>query len=51
MKKYHVDRIRRCGLYRLMERRKVQGKLVWVCVGILTGSRNADRLEARLNRG
>lgn len=47
--KYHVERIRRTGLYKLMERRKVQGKQVWVCIGILTGARNSERLERRLN--
>lgn len=51
MKKYEIDRIRRCGLYKLMEKRRVKGKWVWVCVGIITGARNADRLETKLNKG
>lgn len=51
MKKYEIDRIRGCGLFKLMEQRTVKGKRSWVCIGILTGRGNSDKLLARLNKG
>jgi hypothetical protein len=49
MKKYDIDQIRGCGLYKLMEQRTVKGKRVWVCIGILTGRGNSGKLLVRLN--
>lgn len=49
MKKYGIDRIRGCGLIKLMEQRTFKGKKGWVCIGIITGPGNAGKLLARLN--
>lgn len=51
MKKYGIDRIRGCGLFKLKEQRTVKGRRMWVCIGILTGRGNSDKLLARLNNG
>lgn len=49
MSKYAIDRIRGCGLIKLMEQRTFKGKKGWVCIGIITGPGNAGKLLARLN--
>lgn len=49
MSKYATDRIRGCGLIKLMEQRTFKGKKGWVCIGIITGPGNANKLLARLN--
>lgn len=48
--KYMINRIRGCGLHKLMERRTIKGKAVWICVGILTGRGNSSKLLVRLNK-
>ena len=49
MKEYETNRIGRTAFIKLLERRRIKGNWQWVCIGILTGRENAQRVEGRLN--
>lgn len=49
MKRYKIEKMRHSPFHYLRERRRVKGKWEWVCIGILTGVKNSERVEEKLN--